>query len=134
MTEEGLPQVSSKMDHSFPYSYPSVSYPGVFTTNAFPQISPELGHSPIPIHVFSRLVSEKERLIPPRYISRFLMRLIVLLTIVEMTAFFKRKEGLFGPKFYQICLNCPTCEPSQVTKTFTERLLTLLTDSVGRCS
>ena len=65
MTEEGLPQVSSKLDNSFPYSYPSVSYPGVFTTNAFPQISPELGHSPIPIHVFSRLVSEKEKLIPP---------------------------------------------------------------------
>ena len=64
MTEEGLPQVSSKLDNSFPYSYPSVSYPGVFTTNAFPQISPELGHSPIPIHVFSRLVSEKEKLIP----------------------------------------------------------------------
>ena len=32
VTEEGLPQVSSKMDHSFPYSYPSVSYPSVFTT------------------------------------------------------------------------------------------------------
>ena len=59
-----IPQVSSKLDNSFPYSYPSVSYPGVFTTNAFPQISPELGHSPIPIHVFSRLVSEKKRLIP----------------------------------------------------------------------
>ena len=102
MTEEGLPQVSSKLDNSFPYSYPSV-----FTTNVFPQISSELGHSPIPIHVFSRLVSEKEKLIPPpsRYISRFLMRLIVLLTIVEITAFFKRKEGLFVPKFYQICLN-----------------------------
>ena len=138
VTEEGLPQVSSKMDHSFPYSYPSVSYPSVFTRNGFSHISPRLGHSPIPIHVFSRLVSEKERLIPPppppRYISRFLMRLIVLLTIVEMTAFFKRNEGLFGPKFYQMCLNCPTCEPSQVTKTFTERLLIVLTDSVGRCS
>ena len=30
MTEEGLTQVSSKLDNSFPYRYPSVSYPGVF--------------------------------------------------------------------------------------------------------
>ena len=121
MTEEGLPQVSSKLDNSFPYSYPSV-----FTTNVFPQISSELGHSPIPIHVFSRLVSEKEKLIPPP-LSIYLQ----VSDEAHCTIDNSRNYCIFQTERRIVCskilsnmseLNCPTCAPSEVTKTITERL------------
>ena len=126
MTEEGLPQVSSKLDNSFPYSYPSVSYPGVFTTNAFPQISPELGHSPIPIHVFSRLVSEKEKLIPQVPPSIYLQ----VSDEAHCTIDNSRNYLILQTERRIVCSKIlsnmselsDVCASSEVTKTFTERL------------
>ena len=126
MTEEGLPQVSSKLDHSFPYSYPSVSYPSVSYPSVFTTYPLDWVILPSQSMYFQDWsLRRRDSPPPPRYISRFLMSFIVLLTIVEMTAFFKRKEELFGPKFYQICLNCPTCALSEATKTFSERFFFL---------
>ena len=138
VTEEGLPQVSSKLDNSFPYSYPSVSYPGVFTTNAFPQISPELGHSPIPIHVFSRLVSEKERLIPPVSPSIYLQVSDEFHCTIDNSrndCILQTERRIVWSKILSNMSELShVCTVRSHKNIFREVFLSILTDSVGRCS